>query len=125
MTLTDQHLMDIYRQLGDADRAMLQAFAEFLLQRNRSAVVAAPLTGAPVPEPEAIPRPVQESVVAGLKRLSKTYPMLDKSEMLSATSDLVARHILEGTGAGEVIEQLEEIFAAHYRQLKQDRDNHP
>jgi hypothetical protein len=62
-------------------------------------------------------------VVAALKRLAQTYPMLDKTEMLGATSDLVARHILEGTEAREVIDRLEQIFSARYRQLKQDRNN--
>ncbi|MGB5475199.1 MAG: hypothetical protein WBQ78_17220, partial [Gammaproteobacteria bacterium] len=59
-----------------------------------------------------------ESIVAGLKRLARTYPMLDKSEMLSATSDIVATHIMRGTDAAPVIDELEEIFAQHYRQLK-------
>jgi hypothetical protein len=120
---TDRHLMAIYRQLGDDDRRTLLAFAEFLLQRNRFAAPPVVPTQAPLPEPETLPRPVQESVVAALKRLAKTYPMLDKTEMLSATSDLVARHILEGTGTTEVIDRLEEIFAARYRKLKQDRND--
>ena len=123
MSATDQHLMTIYRQLGDEDRCTLLAFAEFLLQRNRTAVPAAAPAPAPLPEPETLPRPVQESVVAALKRLARTYPMLDKKEMLSATSDLVARHILEGTAATQVIDRLEEIFAARYRKLKKDRND--
>jgi hypothetical protein len=115
--------MAIYRQLPDAERRTLLAFAEFLLQRNRFTAPAAVPAQAPLPAPEALPRPAQESVVAALKRLAQTYPMLDKTEMLGATSDLVARHILEGTEAREVIDRLEEIFSARYRQLKQDRNN--
>jgi hypothetical protein len=115
--------MAIYRQLGDVDRGTLLAFAEFLLQRNRFAAPAAAPAKAPLPAPETLPRPAQESVVAALKRLAKTYPMLDKTEMLGATSDLVARHILQGTAATEVIDRLEEIFATRYRQLKQDRND--
>ena len=118
--------MAICRQLGPGDREALLAFAEFLAQRATSPVPrttggeqAAPVT---IPEPHAIERPPQESVVAGLKRLSRTYPMLDKSEMLSATSDIVATHIMQGTAAREVIDTLEAIFREHYRQLKQGRD---
>lgn len=118
--------MEICRQLGPGDREALLAFAEFLGQRATGPV---PRTGggetAPVavPEPLGIERPAQESVVAGLKRLSKTYPMLDKSEMLSATSDIVATHIMQGTATGEVIDTLEEVFREHYRQLKQGQDS--
>ena len=57
--------------------------------------------------------------MAGLKRLSQTYPMLSKAEMLSATSDLVARHIMQGTEPAEVIDQLEDIFREHYRKLRE------
>ncbi len=118
--------MEIYRRLEPGDRETLLAFAEFLGQRVTDP---APRAGggksAPVaiPDPLAIERPAQESVVAGLKRLSKTYPMLDKSEMLGATSDLVATHIMQGTAAGEVIDILEEIFREHYQQQKEGRDS--
>jgi hypothetical protein len=123
---SEQKLMEICRQLGPGDREALLAFAEFLGQR---AAGPAPRAGGgstaakAVPEPLAIERPAQESVVAGLKRLSRTYPMLDKSEMLSATSDIVATHIMQGTAAGEVIDILEAVFQEHYRQLKQGQDS--
>lgn len=98
----------------------LLAFAQFLQQRegtpNERPVRAA---SARIAEPEKIERPADESVVGALKRLSKTYPMIDKSEMLSATSDLVATHIMQGTEASKVIDQLEEIFSEHYRQLRE------
>jgi hypothetical protein len=72
-----------------------------------------------IPEPAPIVRPEQESVVAGLKRLSQTYPMLSKAEMLTATSELVARNIMLGTDPGHVIDQLEDIFREHYRKLRE------
>jgi hypothetical protein len=56
--------------------------------------------------------------VAALKRLSQTYPMLSKTEMLSATSDLVARDLMLGTDPAQVIDQLEDIFREHYRKLR-------
>jgi hypothetical protein len=114
----DQQLLRIFHELPAGEQQMLLAFAEFLGSRRAAAAempVDGPLT---VPEPERIPRPEQESVVAGLKRLSRTYPMLDKSEMLSATSDLVASHIMQGTDTAAVIDELEMIFDTHYRQLK-------
>lgn len=113
----EDKLVTLFRQLGDADRATLTAFAEFLASGRIPVPRAAPKPVV-VPEPETIERPEKESVVAALKRLSKTYPMLDKSEMLSATSDLVASHIMQGTDAVEVIDQLEAIFGEHYDTLK-------
>ncbi len=71
-----------------------------------------------VPEPELIERPAEESVVGALKRLSKSYPMLNKAEMLSATSDLVATNIMQGSDPVGVIDELEEIFRRHYEQMK-------
>ena len=122
-----QQLLDLYAGLDEQARASLLAFAEFLASRGAVPPVVAskPLPGptqqapAPVPAPEAIERPEGESVVAALKRLAKTYPMLDKSEMLGATSDMVATHIMQGTEPVQVIDQLEETFAEHYRQLQE------
>ena len=118
MADTEQQLKRLFRGLDPADRATLLAFAEFLGSRTvpRSAtVVHKPVA---VPEPEPIERPSGESIVAGLKRLAKTYPMLDKSEMLSATSDLVATQIMQGGDPAAGIDRLEEIFQEHYAQLK-------
>jgi hypothetical protein len=101
-------------------------FAEFLLSRPGSAPALLPAATQPpaaaapaeVPPPEAIPRPDDEKVVAAVKRLSKTYYMLDKKTMLGVTSDLVTQHILHGREAVEVIDELESLFEQQYRQLK-------
>lgn len=114
---SQQHLLELFGRLAAGDQASLLAFAEFLAARTPGRVPAAPVPRA-VPDPEPIERPPAESIVAGLKRLARTYPMLDKSEMLSATSDIVATHIMRGTDAAVVIDELEAIFADHYRQLK-------
>ncbi|HFD79838.1 MAG TPA: Crp/Fnr family transcriptional regulator [Gammaproteobacteria bacterium] len=117
-----QTLVDLADRLSPADRATLIAFAEFLLQRHPAATapdaVPEPARPRAVPEPEAIPRPEQERVVAAIRRLSKTYPMLNKSAMLGATSDLVMQHVMQGREAVEVIDELERIFAEQYRKLK-------
>jgi hypothetical protein len=115
----ERQLLEIYRSLAPGDRATLQAFAEFLRQRRSAAAEPARAERGELREPRAIVRPPGESVVAGLKRLSQTYPMLSKSEMLNATSELVARHILTGTDSAQVIDQLEDIFREHYRRLRE------
>jgi hypothetical protein len=118
METPEQELLRLYRKLAAGERATLLAFAEFLGSRRVAGSVTSPGKPAKVREPEVTERPEQESVVAGLKRLSRTYPMLDKSEMLSATSDLVATHIMQGTDAAIVIDELEAIFEKHYLQFK-------
>ncbi len=117
MNETEQRLLGLLRQLGATDQAGLLAFAEFLCSRQPAVAASNPRPQA-IPEPEPVERPPVESVVAGLKRLARTYPMLDKSEMLSATSDLVATHIMQGTDPAAVIDQLEEIFREHYAQFR-------
>ena len=74
-----------------------------------------------MPEPESIPRPAEEKVVAAIKRLSRTYPMLDKNAMLGATSDLMMQHVLQGRDAKEVIDELEQVFRDEYDKLVQER----
>ncbi len=115
---TQQQLLDLFDRLDATDQAGLLAFAEFLAARAPAQRAATPQAAYVVPEPEPIERPATESIVGGLKRLARTYPMLDKSEMLSATSDIVATHIMRGTDAAQVIDELEDIFAQHYRRLK-------
>jgi hypothetical protein len=115
---TQQHLLELFGRLNAGDQASLLAFAEFLAARSPVQPPSAMQTARAVADPVPIERPATESIVAGLKRLARTYPMLDKSEMLGATSDIVATHIMRGTDAAQAIDELEEIFAQHYRQLK-------
>jgi hypothetical protein len=118
MASSERQLLELFRQLGHAEQATLLSFAEFLSQRGTSASVVSRTQTVEIPEPVPIVRPEQESVVAGLKRLSQTYPMLSKTEMLTATSELVARSIMQGTDPVKVIDQLEDIFREHYRKLR-------
>ncbi len=118
-----EKILGLFEKLSAADRDAVTSFAEFLLSRSGDAlpvvIPSAPSVPAEIPEPEMIPRPEDERVVAAIKRLSKIYSMLDKSKMLGATSDLVTQHLMQGREAAEVIDELEDIFAEQYRQLKQ------
>jgi len=115
------NLIRVFGQLSAADQLAVSNFAEFLLSRSPDgqAVSQAADAPAPLPEPNPIPRPDNEKVVAAVKRLSQTYFMLDKTKMLAVTSDLVTQHILHGREAVEVINELEQVFASQYQQLKQ------
>ena len=120
-----QKLIQVVEKLSSQDQAAVGSFAEFLLSRSGGAVAESELvTVAPqqVPDIEPVPRPEDEKVVAAVKRLSRTYYMLDKKKMLGVTSDLVTQHIIQGRDAGKVIDDLERVFDDHYQQLKQGED---
>lgn len=114
-------LITLLDQLSATDLEALTRFAEFLLSRDTAAnvtTVVPVVTATPeIPEPNPIPRPDNEKVVAAVKRLSQTYFMLDKKEMLSVTSDLMTQHILHGRDAAAVIDELESLFEQRYRRL--------
>jgi hypothetical protein len=108
MNQAAKHLSKIYQQLPAAEQETLMAFAEFLL--NRAVLPPEPLT-----EPELIPRPAEETVIGAVKRLSKSYPMLDKSALLNETSALVTANLVQGRDRVEVIDELETVFANAYQ----------
>lgn len=106
-------LSDIYAKLGEQERRSLLDFAEFLLERQQDADRSEPVT-APA-EPELQPRPASESVVAAIKRLTRSYPMLEKQALFSGTSELMSAHLLQGREAEEIIDELEALFEQYYR----------
>ncbi len=117
MTSQERKLAKLYSRLDEGDRASLLAFAEFLVERmNRKSAAAGP---APPQQPKAIARPDKESVVAAIKRLARTYDMLDRADMLNETSSLMTAHVMHGRAAKDVIDELERVFAEHYRRYQQ------
>ena len=118
MNPSEKQLLSLFSGLGAANQATLLAFARFLSSSSGAPIVIPDMPPVVIPEPEKIGRPENESVVAGLKRLSKTYPMLDKQKLLRATSDMVATSIMQGTDPAQVIDELEMVFSKLYRELK-------
>lgn len=120
-TAEERRLLGLFRELAAGDRSALLAFAAFLAQGGASAVVG---TGEPEPEsrpppaPRDIPRPPSETLVAAIKRLSATYDMLERERLLNETSALMSAHVLRGRPATEVIDDLEALFARHYREYR-------
>lgn len=110
-------LNEIAPQLKTPQLQSLLDFAQFLGEQHGI------VEEETVTEPQPIDRPDQESVVAAIKRLSATYPMLDKGKMLQETSSLVAAHVMQGREATEVIDELEEVFYNHYQKLKSQRES--
>lgn len=108
-------LVKLYLALCEQDKLSLLAFAEFLVERagepDQPGQVEIAL------EPVPLPRPEGESVVAAIKRLTTSYHMLEKSELLTETSSLMTAHIMQGRVAADVIDDLEALFSRHYREL--------
>jgi len=105
-------LLALFGRLGDEQQDRLIAFAEFLAGSTRE-------TGA-APEPVAIPRPAGESVALAIRRLVRTYPMLERRRLMGETSRFLAQHAVEGRPATEVIDDLEAVFARHYKSMRND-----
>ena len=116
MKPAEKKLLNIYRKLDDSNKESLEKFAAFLLADNKEA-------DAPLVEPQIIEAKPDESVVGALKRLSASYSMLDKSVMLNKTSGLMAQHVLQGRAKEDVILELESIFIAQYKELKEQSDS--
>jgi hypothetical protein len=106
-----QRLMRLYERLGDAERASLLDFAEFLADRGAAASAADETPAVPDPAP----RPDGESLIAAIRRLRAGYPMLNTEALLNDVSALMAQHTMQGRGAEEVIDDLEALFDQHYQ----------
>lgn len=102
----EKRLLALLEASSDVGREMLLEYAEFIAQRH------------PQPafnlEPLEIPRPEQESVVAAIKRLAETFPMLERAKLLGETSGLMTQHVMHRRSAPQVIDELEIVFRRHY-----------
>ena len=115
----EQRLCELVRFLKTDDQVTLLRFAEFLAaSQERDEVSSSIDEGFPVPGD--IQRPKEESVIMAVKRLAITYPMVNKDELLHQTSELMAGHVIHGRAAADVTDELEQLFAEHYQQLKNE-----
>jgi len=103
-------LLDLFGRLAPEQQDKLIMFAEFLSGDGPDAAAAS--------EPLAIPRPAGETVTVAIRRLTRTYPMLDRRKLMAEASQFMAQHALEGRAAREVIDELEAVFARHYHARK-------
>jgi hypothetical protein len=107
----DRNLLDLFERLEPEQQERLIAFAEFLAEGATDANSAAR-------EPVALPRPAGETVTMAIRRLVRTYPMLDRRKLMVEASGFMAQHALQGRPADEVIDELEALFARHYERHK-------
>lgn len=101
----ERRLLALFEALNDTGREMLLEYAEFLASRHARPVLLEPLD---------IPRPHTETVVAAIKRLVETFPMLERSALFNEASGLMAQHMMHGHPAPEIIDKLEALFRQHY-----------
>ena len=112
---TLKSLQLIWHKLNTQKQQSLLEFAEFLYSQQVNEVGAAP---AQAVRKRDIPRPEQETVVAAIKRLRKTYPMLDARPLLSGASQLMSEHVMQGRSANNIIDELEQLFAEHFAEFE-------
>ncbi|MDM8557747.1 Crp/Fnr family transcriptional regulator [Candidatus Parabeggiatoa sp. HSG14] len=110
-----QRLQHIFKELPSGQKQTLLAFAEFLYARFEKNSASSSTI------PKLLPRSPDESVIGAIKRLSQSYPMLDKATMLDKTSALMTEHILQGRDKVDVIDELETVFARHYEKFTYEK----
>ncbi len=114
----EKRLVKIFKGLCQQDQESLLAFAQFLAERS------IPLIEQEFSALEKvdIPRPAEESVIAAIKRLSTSYPMVDRSLLLTETSSLMTAHVMHGKAAELVVDELEVLFATYYKQYQSESE---
>lgn len=115
---TQQRLLKLFRDLPAAQQEQLVSYAEFLAFRLQDPDSPPDQPDAADQAPDDIPRPESESVIAAIRRLSKTFHMLNKDELLHETSALMTAHVMHGKPAPQVIDELEELFRQQYDRSK-------
>ncbi|MGB1108939.1 MAG: hypothetical protein ACPG4N_01205 [Gammaproteobacteria bacterium] len=113
----EDQLLRAFRQLSAGNRETLLSFAEFLVTRNEDEVTDGKEEPQSVPKPQHEPRPLDETVVAAIKRLTRTYPMVERGLVFHEVSDLMTQHLVKGREARSVIDELEALFLARYRSM--------
>lgn len=113
----ERHWLALFATLPEEDRRTLLAFGEFLAARQPREPPA-PLSTA---EPTPAVRPAEETVVGAIRRLSQSYPMLDRGALLHETSALMSAHVLQGRSAASVIDDLEALFREHFARYRAAR----
>lgn len=115
----ERKLIKLYKSLNTSNKEAFIAFGEFLQSRDGS-LNTGDIEDTTIPEPLDIPRPEDESVIKAIKRLSATYPMVDKENILHPISDLMTSHMISGKSAPDVIDDLQEVFLNEYKSLKDE-----
>ena len=113
----ERQIIKLFKSLDETNKEAFIAFGEFLQARAASQNLDDQAVDIVASEPVDIPRPEDESVIKAIKRLTATYPMVDKETILHPISNLMTSHIIQGRKAPEVIDDLQELFLSEYKSL--------
>jgi hypothetical protein len=116
MSDVEKVLLKNLHQLPETQQQALLDYAEFLTQRYAIEEELVPQ------QPVDISRPAGESVIKAVRRLSKTYPMLESKEMFEKTSSFMMRNLMHGEGSETVIDEMEIFFSQSYKAYIDDKD---
>lgn len=116
MKPAEKKLLKFYSRLTPEQRITLLQFAEFLSEKGAKDNSAKE----EIPRPDLKERPEEETVVAAIKRLTASYPMLDRDILFNETSSLMTRHVMQGEDANLIIDELELLFQKYYLQLLEE-----
>lgn len=116
LSKSQNHILGLYEGMSSEGQQALTDYALFLSERyaEQDNVITEPLD---------ISRPDEESVVIAIRRLSMTYPMLDRQALLHDTSAFMMQHVVKGRVASEVIDELEDYFRQQYENHQASVDN--
>jgi hypothetical protein len=108
-------LLKIFEALDAEHQASLFDYAEFLQTRSppQQKVIGVPMD---------IARPDNETVVGAIKRLKRTYPMIESMSVFSAASTLMTDHMVSGRDTREVIDEMQVLFEQAYQKLLQEME---
>ncbi|MEO5378781.1 MAG: hypothetical protein H7832_13515 [Magnetococcus sp. DMHC-6] len=109
-----ERLLAVWRQLSVEDRHAVEQFAHFLLQKENAPRIPDVL------EPVQIEPSEGETAIKALKRLKKTYPMIEAdTALLDGASGIILKRVM-GMEDAEAIILLEKMFQECYQDWKKN-----
>ena len=106
-------LLAAWKDLGEAEQRTVRLFAEFLIQQVQNHHDKQ--TPSVAQTPLLIPKPEKESAVLALKRLKKSYPMIEADfSLLEEASQLLLKKVM-GAEEKEIVLALEQLFDRRFQ----------
>ncbi len=110
MKKNEKLFLNQFKQLNELQQQSVMDFTFFLLSQQNNH------EQGKIQVPQLIDKQADESVIAALKRLTATYPMINKNGVLDKATLLMSQHLLQGKEKIKVIGELESLFSEKYQQ---------